>query len=275
MVNEEISNIYLINAPAGSGKTTSIKRMIKGHLIENPKDNILCITYTNRAAEELNKDLESNNLFIGTIHSFIYKFIGIYFYKKEIIDLYFEMFGEKIKEKINNIDENSNYKESNIRYISKYEGLEENDLNYEFVKSNIKSIFYNETQFTSLYYGGLSHDDLVIFAREIFERFSVVRKRLTQRYQVIFIDEYQDTSADVLNIFYDSVINTKTKLYFLGDKMQQIYKNYDGSFENKFSLLNKSIKFDTNYRSATKIIDILNYLYNDETLNNYLQIIRI
>ena len=53
MAAEVINNIYLVNAPAGSGKTTTIRRMIEEHLLENPNDNILCITYTNRAAEEL------------------------------------------------------------------------------------------------------------------------------------------------------------------------------------------------------------------------------
>lgn len=260
MASEEINNIFLINAPAGSGKTTTIKHMMKDHLIDNPKDNILCITYTNRAAEELNKDFESKNIFIGTIHSFIHLFIEIYFSKKEIIDLYFELFGEKIKERINN----PKYSESNSRYISKYEGLKEEDLNYELIRSNIKLIYYNETQFSSFYYGGLSHDDLIIFAKEILLKYPKVRKRLSQKYQIIFIDEYQDSSANVLNIFYDAVINTKTKLYFLGDKMQQIYKNYDGSFKDKLDSMDKSIRLCINYRSTIEIIEILNYLYNDE-----------
>ena len=49
MVNE-IENIYLVNAPAGSGKTTWIRKQVEKHLLENDSDNILCITYTNRAA---------------------------------------------------------------------------------------------------------------------------------------------------------------------------------------------------------------------------------
>ena len=48
---DEVNNCHLINAPAGSGKTTLIKSMVRKFLLENPKDNILCITYTNRAAD--------------------------------------------------------------------------------------------------------------------------------------------------------------------------------------------------------------------------------
>ena len=34
------NNIFLVNAPAGSGKTTTIRRMVERHLRENPNDNI-------------------------------------------------------------------------------------------------------------------------------------------------------------------------------------------------------------------------------------------
>lgn len=91
-----VSNIYLINAPAGSGKTTRIKSMISESLISNPNDNILCITYTNRAANELKKGLENENVYISTIHSFLHKFIGIYFSNEQIIELYFDIFSNKI-----------------------------------------------------------------------------------------------------------------------------------------------------------------------------------
>ena len=63
----KLNNCYLINAPAGSGKTTEIKSMVQRCIIDNPKDNILCITYTNRAADELSKGILSKNVFIGII----------------------------------------------------------------------------------------------------------------------------------------------------------------------------------------------------------------
>ncbi len=260
MADAVIDNIFLVNAPAGSGKTTRIRSMIINHIIANPNDNILCITYTNRAAEELKKGLTSEKVFFGTIHSFLHGFIGIYFSHKQILDLYFEVYGKEIRNRIANIEVNSNITKSNEKYIEKYGSLA-----YETVQQNIKSISYNETQFNSLYYGGLSHDDLISFAKIIFDKFPVIKKRLTQRYQSIFIDEYQDSSADVLKMFYDAVLGASTQLYFLGDKMQQIYKNYDGTFEEELPTLNKSIVLDINHRSIPKIIDILNGLYNDSS----------
>lgn len=64
---DEVKNCFLINAPAGSGKTTQIKSMVRKFMQENPRDNILCITYSNRAAEELARDFDSEHIFIGTI----------------------------------------------------------------------------------------------------------------------------------------------------------------------------------------------------------------
>lgn len=258
MVNEVVDNIYLVNAPAGSGKTTTIKSMIINHAIEYPEDNILCITYTNRAADELKKGLSTENAYFATIHSFLHDFIGIYFSHAEIINLYFEIYGEDIQKRIVNLEGDANVKKSNEKYIAKF-GV----LSYEFIKQNLKSLSYNETQFNGLYYGGLSHDDLISFTKIVFDRFPILKRRLTQRFQIIFVDEYQDSSANVLKIFYDAVLGTSTKLYFLGDKMQQIYKNYDGSFEAQFKKLNKSVMLDTNHRSTSQILNVLNEIYND------------
>lgn len=259
MVDEIVENIYLINAPAGSGKTTTIKSMILNHTREFPNDNVLCITYTNRAAEELGTGISNKFIYFSTIHSFLHDFLKTYFSHAQVIDLYFEIYGPEIRRRITNEEANENFLKSNERYVEKY-GV----LTYETVRQNLKNIYYNESSFNFLYYGGLSHDDLISFSMSVFDKFSIVlKRRLTKKYQLIFIDEYQDSSADVLRIFYDSVYGTSTKLYFLGDKMQQIYTNYNGSFEKKLRTLNKSIALNTNHRSIPQIVDILNNLYNN------------
>ncbi|MDL2238464.1 UvrD-helicase domain-containing protein, partial [Christensenellaceae bacterium OttesenSCG-928-K19] len=88
-------------------------------------------------------------------------------------------------------------------------------------------------------------------------------KRISSKYQFVFIDEYQDTMADVLKIFYDSIATSSTQLYLFGDRMQQIYKNYDGSFEEQFEAFNTTQTLMTNYRSVTDIVNLLNNIYND------------
>ena len=254
----KLNNCYLINAPAGSGKTTEIKSMVQRYIIDNPKDNILCITYTNRAADELSKDVLCKNVFIGTIHSFLHSFLKPYFAHQSILELYFEIYGAQISERIDNKGQKDSITESNARYIEKY-GKLDNDT----VRKNIQVLSYNESPFSSLYYGGLSHDDLISFSKAIFNRYPVIGKRISSKYQFIFVDEYQDTMSDVLKIFFESVHNTKTKLFLFGDRMQQIYKNYDGSFEESFELFDTTKALTTNYRSTKNIVDILNKIYND------------
>ena len=78
MADAIVENLFLVNAPAGSGKTTWIRKNVRKYLLQNPNDNVLCITYTNRAAEELGKDVDSNRVYFGTIHSFINDFILVY-----------------------------------------------------------------------------------------------------------------------------------------------------------------------------------------------------
>lgn len=98
----------------------------------------------------------------------------------------------------------------------------------------------------------------------MFEKFEMLKKRLSNKYRYIFIDEYQDTSADVLYIFYQSVLNTSSTLYLLGDKMQEIYNNYDGSFNTILNKFNQDDDLRINYRCSSNIVGILNNLYNDE-----------
>ena len=261
MADGVVNNIFLVNAPAGSGKTTWIRKQVETHLIQNPKDSVLCITYTNRAAEELGRDLDSKRVYFGTIHSFINDFISSFFAHPEIIDLYWEIYSDRIAERIKNVKQDRYWAESNEKYKEKYGSID-----LDTVHSNIESISYNEAPFTSLYQGALSHDDLISFTRLAVDRFPIIKKKIVDKYQMIFIDEYQDTATDVLYIFYTSVVGKKSKLYLLGDKMQQIYKNYNGEFEEEFRTLNKSVNLSINYRTTPKIVSILNEIYNDNSL---------
>jgi len=258
MANEIEKNIYLVNAPAGSGKTTKIKEMLNKHTISFPEDNILCITYTNRAVDELKNGINNNHVFISTIHSFINTLIAPFYALDLVKELYWDMFAERIQYRIKNECNDEKIEKSNNRYIEK-----NGELSIKALKKNIKYISYGETEFTSLYYGRLSHDDLLLFACKLMERYPNIRKKISVKYQLIFIDEYQDTSANVLNIFYEAVRKTDTKLFFLGDKMQQIYKTYDGSFENTFLKFNTEMSLQTNHRSIPVIVNILNKLYNN------------
>lgn len=259
MVDEIVNdNIIIVNAPAGSGKTYRIKAELNKFIIENPQDKVLCITYTNRAANELLKDIDSHNIYVSTIHSYINGMISPILGKKEVIDLYFEKYGDKIEQRICNPEK----QESNNKYIERY-----GRLNLETIKLNIKKLSYNETQFNSLYYGGLSHDDLLTFTSLILEKYPKLYQKINRKFKLIIIDEYQDTSPEVLKIFINAVQGTDVKLYLYGDKMQQIYKLYNVELNKKLSLLKHDDRKIINHRSIPVIVDILNNVYNEKNLN--------
>lgn len=259
MANEiNNDNIILVNAPAGSGKTYRIKSEVRDYVINNPKDKILCITYTNRAANELIDEIGSSNVYVSTIHSYINHMISPLLCKKEIIDLYFEIYTEDILKRIKDPKKN----DSNERYKEKY-----GDINIDIIKKNIKYITYNEMKNNSLYYGGLGHDDILSFTYKILDRYPKLYEKINRRFKLIIIDEYQDTSPEVLNIFFNAVEGKDVKLHLYGDKMQQIYKLYGSELNEKLLSINIDKSKIFNHRSAFKIVDILNNIYNNPQLN--------
>lgn len=250
-----MKNMFLLNAPAGSGKTTYIENSVISLVEKYPNRKILCITYTNRAKDELEGRVKNKNVTIETIHTFLPSFIFPYRSKNEVLDLYFNLFKPKLEELIANGDEDS----KNIKYKERY-----GELSLPAVRKNISKISYNEQTFSAYYYGRLSHDDIILFARAMFEKFPVLRKRLSDKYSYVFIDEYQDAASNVLHIFYQALKDTNSELYLLGDKMQEIFDNYDGSFNELLKNFDQRKNLVKNYRCQKKIVDILNNVYNDD-----------
>ena len=117
MADKIRDNLFLINAPAGSGKTTTIYQRIEKLIREEHITSILCITYTNRAVEELQRRLEGYSVKIMTIHAFLSEFMKPYFSNSKIVKLYLDLYKDKITEKIERDKEKS---ESGKYYMEKY-----------------------------------------------------------------------------------------------------------------------------------------------------------
>lgn len=259
------SNMFLINAPAGSGKTHFIKDKINDIIEKTPSARILCITYTERAAKELKSRILSEEVFISTIHSFINFFITPYYAHSEAINLYYNLYKSDVEKRIqeNKTLEINDPLNRNSKYLLS-KGLEASlDISLQLIKENTKSIYYNEKNYNTFYYGGLSHDNLLEFAFAFLEKYPVLQFRLREMFQYIFVDEVQDTDTKILHLFYNAVKDTTTQLYYFGDKMQEIYENYDGGFEVEYKNFGTSLskEFKYNYRSSEEIVNVLNNLY--------------
>lgn len=76
-----------------------------------------------------------------------------------------------------------------------------------------------------------------------------------------YLMELSDTCTSFFFLFNYEVNITE---YLLGDKMQEIYNNYDGSFNTILNKFNQDDDLRINYRCSSNIVGILNNLYNDE-----------
>lgn len=151
------NNLFLINAPAGSGKTTTIFKRIETLVRDENCTSVLCITYTRRAVEELQRKLEGYSVKIMTIHAFLAEFMKPYFGNPKIVQLYLKIYKNEIENQI--LKDNKKREESKNwnKFIEKY-GL----LVYETVEKNIERIYYNEREFNGYYYGDLDMTDYCI-----------------------------------------------------------------------------------------------------------------
>lgn len=266
------TNIYYINAPAGTGKTHSIINKIIDIIQKKPWTNLLCITFTNRAADELKERVAEQVVFdeqikIGTIHSFLHEYFNQYFMLSESLELYFEIYEKDILSEIEKNDKKDANDDSNrnTRYLKKI-GMDKSEpLTLKIIKKHLSKLQYSESQYSDYLNGSLSHDDLILFISNLVEKYPILQKNIGKKYGYIFIDECQDTSSDILRLFYSVATHadSNVSLYCFGDKMQEIYDNYDGTFENEYGKMNRSIKLVTNYRSSKEIVDLLSNIYGE------------
>lgn len=257
-----MSKLQLINAPAGSGKSTEIKHLVREWSVERPLDRLLCVTYTNRAADELKANISSPYVEVSTIHSFLSRFARPLFQAPEIIAYYFEIYGDAIKARIENADGSNTIEESNARYREKLGS----PLTFELVRESVESLYYNEQPFNTLYRGGLSHDDLLSFVASCAKRYPSIYPRVSAKYRRVIIDEYQDTDVNVLEFFLNALDDSDADLHLYGDRMQQIYKTDPERFHALIQAFDIPPREVINYRSTKAIVSVLNIIYNDESL---------
>lgn len=135
-----------------------------------------------------------------------------------------------VNPKIANVTNDEHIKQSNQYYTEKYGKLTE-----KAVRENLLEISYGETPFTSLYTGKLSHDDLLMFASKLIKRYPVLLKKIGDKYNYIFIDEYQDTEIEGIltayKLFYVGCSRARKNLIIMVEKNKII--NFKEKFVDK------------------------------------------
>ncbi|MDD2815211.1 MAG: ATP-dependent helicase [Thiotrichaceae bacterium] len=253
---------FVLDAGAGSGKTlTLIKTLnyvIKHHgscLLKN-NQKIVCITYTNVAKDEIIKRTEHNNLIVvSTIHDFLWD--SIKQFQTELRKILLVWINEKL---VSTIEKAKKPKTTSKKYKQYVEDIEKYQADIESISSNKPQITYKSHPNYSK--GIFTHDDLIVIANKMFLSHKKLCRLSTMLYPFIFVDEYQDTQKETIDILLNQ-LNSESGFVvgFFGDKWQQIYDGGIGEIPIEHNLIR--IEKTENYRSSPQVITLLNNIRTD------------
>lgn len=231
---------FLLSGGAGSGKTYSLVKVIIQVISENPTAKIACMTYTNAAVKEIEERINHPNLNVTTIHDFLWD--NIKHFQKEL--------KKTLVELCNDLTVTAISLESPVPVPN------------DFFDTCEEGIQYKE--FLRLKDGIISHDEVLILASRLFSVHPKLSDVVKDKYPFIFIDEYQDTSKAVVDIFltHFNLSNRTNVIGFFGDAMQSIYDDTIGNLDAYANSVNE-VKKEQNRRNPKTIIDLANKLRTD------------
>ena len=279
VVNTEGANLVI--AGAGSGKTKVLTHKI-AYLIDekNVKPwDILAITFTNKAANEMKQRVENlvgeiaRDMWIGTFHSIcvriLRKFIDRLGYERTFI--IFDTTDQKslMKQvlKAKNIDDKMFSEKSVLYEISnaKNEMLEPEQYalrtNGDYRKEVISEL-YASYQKRLKENNALDFDDIINLTIKILEENKDVLDYYVEKFKYILVDEYQDTNKAQFKLI--SLLASKYgNITVVGDNDQGIYKFRGADITNILNFEkdfpgSKVIKLEQNYRCTQNILNIAN-----------------
>ena len=270
----------LILAGAGSGKTKVLTTKV-AYLIEEKNidpNNILAITFTNKAAKEMKErifKLEGNSAFyiqISTFQSFGLKILKenceLLGYEKNFTILDSDDSLSIIKKimKELNIDANkynpkaiknviSNNKNEIIdpEKYSLYVNTDFDEIALEVYRKYEKSLKINNA---------VDFDDLLILPLKLFNNNPGVLQKYQEKYKYVFIDEYQDTNEP--QYILSKMISAKYKnITVVGDADQAIFTWRGANYKNILNFEKdykdaKVVLLEENYRSTKTILNAAN-----------------
>jgi DNA helicase-2/ATP-dependent DNA helicase PcrA len=269
----------LIVAGAGSGKTKVLTSRI-AHIIKEKKafpNQILSVTFTNKAAKEMQKRV-SNMLgsaatglsWLGTFHSICAKILRKHATAANLNSNFTIIDTDDQTRLIKNIckSENIDTKQLAPRFILAIIDRWKNKGYYPSeVIINKKDIYektilplYKIYQQKLLDLNSCDFGDLILHTVKILENYPDIRQIYTTNFKYILVDEYQDTNF--IQSKWLNLLSEKTKnLCCVGDDDQSIYswrgaeiKNFlefDQVYENT-----KVIRLEQNYRSSQNILSV-------------------
>lgn len=276
-----IDGAVLVTAGAGTGKTRLLTHRI-AYMIENlhvDPYNILAITFTNKAANEMKTRVEKlvsggNRVWISTFHSMCVKIL-----RQDIEKLggnytkYFTIYSDTDSEKlVKQILKEFQIDEDPKRFLFHISNCKNKNMTLEQYEKEFESVndidtvmrVFREYERNLINNNALDFDDLLTKTYKLFVTCPEVLEYYITRFQYVLVDEFQDTNK----IQYDltKLLCLKYKnLFVVGDEDQSIYSWRGADFTNIFNITKdfpgaKVFKLQRNYRCTKDILSAANQL---------------
>ncbi|MEE4679879.1 ATP-dependent helicase [Pseudomonas alliivorans] len=271
-------SVFLAACP-GSGKTRTLAFKIATALtnLETSKKLIVAITYTHRAADEILERIEAlgldtSLLWIGTIHSFCLEWIlRPYAIYEPRLESGFTIINQPDAESI--LDE--------ICSTISDQRITAYDCNYHFKDEKVTLLCHDMAKHSNIkkvlkeYFSVLKKNrqidfELILyFANKLLCSYPAIPRALSEIFDLIALDEYQDTKFiqySILFSIYKSG-NGKTKAFIVGDPNQAIFESLGGyaidysEFQKRSGLRVTELSLQENYRTSQSLV---NYYSNFE-----------
>ena len=273
----------LVIAGAGSGKTKVLTCRIANLLAHgvNP-ENILAITFTNKAANEMKSRAEkmigetARKVWLSTFHAFCAKILryeieatGTYHRNYLIYDTIDtqKILSECIK-KLNLDEERFNHAANAISTLknklidaAKFKEIIANKADANDFERQLVNV-YELYEKKMIEINALDFDDLIFVMVKIFKEHAEILEKYQERFKYILIDEYQDTN--LAQYILTKYLAAKHKnICVVGDSDQSIYAFRGADLRNILNFENDYpeatvIKLEQNYRSTKNILAAAN-----------------
>ena len=260
----------MIVAGAGSGKTTVITQKML-HLIEKlgfPGDQILAITFTNKASREMSDRIKAlctgaeKIPYISTFHAFCGDVLRRNFNKIGGSNNFVIFDSSDQKRLVKQILKEKKIDEKQVRpesILSRIERLKTHLIGYRAYKNNPQkhqfdpelAAIYEAYQLTLWHSKAVDFGDMIFWVNVLFKQCPEVLDRYQEQYKYILIDEYQDTNY-AQYMLVKSLASKYQNLTVVGDFDQNIYSWRGANIKNM-------INFEADYTEATTILLEQNY----------------
>jgi len=277
-----LSGPLLVLAGAGTGKTRVITYRM-AELIRRgvPAERILSVTFTNKAAREMQERMQAlvarkmkTRPAISTFHAYCVRVL-----REEIAALgyppRFTIYDRGDQEsaarkalrdlKVTDtamspgdlVNQVSRWKTAGVRAERAAEAAEDD-------REHLAALAYRKYQTTLRSSGAVDFDDLLLLTLQLFEEFPEALARQQERFEHVQIDEYQDTNELQFRIVAE-LVRPHHNLCVVGDDDQSIY-GWRGAeirhilgFQQQFPGA-KVVRLQDNYRCTREIITVANEL---------------